>query len=175
MPTSDSRSSDKNSRKQRHSGFTLIEILVVLLIVTVLVSVTIPNLPGFVDHADYDVEARRLELLLNMARTEAVLDSVELGFGPTDEGYQFYRYDDVTQTWRPGLSPYQPRKLPEDLTLQVRTRTSDFALEGKNLPAVLILSSGESTPVELLLQTRGDYHKTLETDGYGPFEWQADD
>ena len=56
-------------------GFTLLEILIVLLMVSVLVGVTVPNLPAVVDTADYDLEARRLELLLNMARGEAVLDS----------------------------------------------------------------------------------------------------
>ena len=101
-------------------GFTLLEILIVLLMVSVLVGVTVPNLPAVVDTADYDLEARRLELLLNMARGEAVLDSVEYGFDLTEQGYEFFRYDDTLQRWRRQESPFQARRLPDSLRLIVR-------------------------------------------------------
>ena len=174
-------SSSQNCREgriffgKRGAGFTLIEILVVLLIVTILVGITVPRLPGFADSADYDLEARRLELLLNMARNEAVLDSIEFGFGPTDEGYTFYRYNDGSQTWQRGESPFQSRKLPEQLTLRIKADSSEFSLEGENVPPVLILSSGETTPAEITLRSSKDFEKILETDGYSRFEWQEDD
>ncbi len=156
-------------------GFTLLEILIVLLMVSVLVGVTVPNLPAVVDTADYDLEARRLELLLNMARGEAVLDSVEYGFDLTDQGYEFFRYDDTLQRWRRQESPFQARRLPDSLRLRVRVADPVFSLDGENLPAVLILSSGETTPVVLTLVDNDDYERILETDGYGPFTWREDD
>ena len=157
-----------------NQGFTLIEILVVLLIVTVLVGITVPRLPGFVDTADFDMEARRLELLLNMARSEAVMDSVEFGFDLTDNGYEFLLYDDSVRRWRRQESPYQARQLPEGLMLDMRLSESDFNLEGGDLPAVLILSSGETTPVNLTFESHGQYRRVLKTDGYEPFTWVED-
>lgn len=175
MPISNFQSCKHESPLNPDRGFTLIEILVILLIVTVMVGIAVPRLPAFVDTADFDLEARRLELLLNMARNEAVLDSVEYGFDLTDDGYEFLRYDDATESWRQQPSPYQPRKLPEELSLNLRISSSDFQLQGEGLPQVLILSSGETTPVRMILESRGDYRKELQTDGYTPFSWQSDE
>ena len=173
--TSGSQSSKLHLRGISLGGFTLLEILVVLLLVSVLVGVTVPNLPAVVDTADYDLEARRLELLLNMARGEAVLDSVEYGFDLTEQGYEFFRYDDTLQRWRRQESPFQARRLPDSLRLIVRVADPVFSLDGENLPTVLILSSGETTPVMLTLADNDDYERILETDGYGPFTWREDD
>ena len=131
MPTSDSRSCNLSTPEAGVGGFTLIEILVVLLVVTILVGITVPNIPAFVDKADYDLEARRLELLLNMARGEAVLDSTEYGFDLTDDGYEFLRYDEGSQQWRGQTAPFQARELPEGLTLDVRVADSAFSLLGE--------------------------------------------
>ena len=155
-------------------GFTLVEILVVLLIVTVLVGITVPRLPFFVGSADFDFEARRLELLLNMARSEAALDYVEFGFDLTDDGYEFVRYDAATQRWRRQEPPYQTRKLPEGLGLDLEVSRSDINLKGANLPAVLILSSGETTPVSIILKSNGQHRRILKTNGYEPFFWLDD-
>jgi general secretion pathway protein H len=144
-------------------GFTLIEILVVLLIVTVLAGITVPSLPGFVDTADYDLEARRLELLLNMARSEAVLDSAEFGFDLTDGGYEFLRYDESAQRWRRQDSPYQARRLLNGLKLDLRVSNQGFNLRGESLPTVLILSSGETTPVTMTLESDGEYRQIRES------------
>ena len=174
MLTSSFRNFNCVSGENRIYGFTLIEILVVLLIVTVLVGVTVPRLPGFVDSADLDLEARRLELLLNMARSEAALDYVEFGFDLTDNGYEFVRYDPAVQRWRRQESPYHARELPEGLGLELEVSSSDFDLEAENLPAVLILSSGETTPVSITLRSDGRYHRILKTNGYEPFAWVQD-
>ena len=175
MPTSNFQSCKRALPVNPGQGFTLIEILVVLLIVSVLVGITVPSLPGFVDTADYDLEARRLELLLNMARGEAILDSVEFGFDLTDDGYEFLCYDESVKRWRRQESPYQARQLPDGLSLDLRVSNSEFNLQGESVPSVLILSSGETTPVTMTLESRGEYRRILKTDGYGPFRWLEDD
>ncbi|MBT4161755.1 MAG: prepilin-type N-terminal cleavage/methylation domain-containing protein [Gammaproteobacteria bacterium] len=161
-------SSSQGIAGHNRGGFTLVEILVVLLIVTILVGVSVPRLPAMVGDADIDVEVRRLELLFNMARNEAMLDSMEFGFRRTQSGYEFLRYDDVTERWSTLESPYQERKLPDDIRLTVRADRGDFGLEGNGVPPVLILSSGEMTPVELIIESKGSATRTLTTDGYSP-------
>lgn len=177
MLTSDFRSCNHSlPLKGQDEGFTLIEILVVLLIVTVMAGVTVANLPGFVRTADLDTEARRIELLFNMLRTEAMLDSREFGFRPTTSGYEFVSFDDAAGAWRTAVSPFQPRTLPDGLRLIVRADNDGLEGFGEGLPPILVLSSGETTPFDVILEIKGsDDSRTLSTDGYGEFEWQDED
>ena len=153
-------------------GFTLIEILVVLLIITILAGVTIARLPAFSQDAEFETETRRLELLFNMARQESILDSMEFGFRLTDDGYKFLKFDDGTQSWKDAENPFQARSLPEDLKLAISADGDGFSLLGKNLPPILILSSGENTPFRLILRSRvQETSRTLISEGYGEFVW----
>ena len=153
-------------------GFTLIEILVVLLIVTILAGVTIARLPAFAQNADFDAERRRLQLLFTMARQESILDSTEFGFRLTDNGYKFLEYDDGSQSWADAESPFQERSLSDELKLIIKADSDGFSLMGQNLPPVLILSSGENTPFRLILQSRLEKtSRILMSAGYGEFVW----
>ena len=153
-------------------GFTLIEILVVLLIVTILASVTIARLPTFSRNADFETETRRLQLLFNMARQESILDSTEFGFRLTDDGYKFLKFDDGSQSWKDAESPFQVRSLPDELRLVIEADSKGFSFLGENLPPILILSSGENTPFRLILQSKLQRaSRTLMSEGYGEFVW----
>jgi general secretion pathway protein H len=153
-------------------GFTLIEILVVLLIITILAGVTIARLPAVSKNADFETETRRLELLFSMAHQESILDSTEFGFRLTDDGYKFLKFDDGSQSWTDAENPFQERSLPDDLKLVIKADSDGFSLLGENLPPVLILSSGENTPFRLILQSRlQETSRTLMSEGYGEFVW----
>ena len=153
-------------------GFTLIEILVVLLIVTILAGVTIARLPTFSRNADFETETRRLQLLFNMARQESILDSTEFGFRLTDDGYKFLKFDDGSQSWKDAESPFQVRLLPDELRLVIEADSKGFSFLGENLPPILILSSGENTPFRLILQSKLQRaSRTLMSEGYGEFVW----
>jgi len=153
-------------------GFTLIEILVVLFIVTILAGVTIARLPAFTKNADFETETRRLSLLFNMARQASILDSIEFGFRLTDKGYKFLKFDDGSQRWADVESPFQERSLPDGLKLVIKADSAGFSLMGEDLPPLLILSSGENTPFRLTLQSRSqDTSRTLMSEGYGEFAW----
>ena len=54
------------------TGFTLIEILVVLLIVSIMSGVVIANLPSLTRSADFDAEVKRLQIVMELAREEAL-------------------------------------------------------------------------------------------------------
>lgn len=170
------RTSCCQSSRTSVQGFTLIEILVVLFIVTILAGLTVASLPGFVQNADMETETRRLELLFSMVRNEAMMDSSEFGFRRTDRGYEFLRFDDGTRSWEKAASPFQARTLPEDFTMTIRADTEGFRLLGENLPPILILSSGETTPFRIILETRYDTsERVFLSDGYGNFRWDSDE
>ena len=168
MPISSSQNSSNPNQ-----GFTLIEILVVLFIVTILAGLIASRLPAFGNNAAFDLEARRVHALLKMARNDAVLDSVEYGFRLTPEGYEFVFFDDGTQDWEKAISPFQPRTMDDDIRLRLKADSDTTAGLGSNLPPVLILSSGETTPFRLTLESkRLDEQRVLSTDGYSEIAWQ---
>lgn len=148
-------------------GFTLIEILVVLLIVTILAGLTMSRLPAVANDADLDTEVRRLQLLLNMARSDAVLDSTEFGFRLNSKGYEFLSFRDDAQRWQLAQAPYHARNVEEDIRLTLRADSERLQLSGKKVPKLLILSSGEVTPFELIIEAKsGGKQITLASDGY---------
>lgn len=170
---------NSSSAMRRSAGFTLIEILVVLFIVSIMTGVVIARMPSFSRTGDLTTEEQRLKQLLEMASQDALLQANEFGFKPARDGYQFYIYDDAEQRWHEMTeSPYQARKLDDGIELEAKIEDNDLKLGGDdahNPPPILILSSGETTPFDLTLSMPDKgVSRTLEADGFGDFNWQDD-
>ncbi|ROR29567.1 GspH/FimT family pseudopilin [Inmirania thermothiophila] len=125
----------------RGRGFTLLELLVVLVIVGVAVSAA-----AWVRHdparARLAEEARRLAALVALARDEAVLRGTPLALelGPT--GYRFLAWDGAA--WTPiATGPLRPRRLPRP----VKAAPED----GEGLPVVLD-TTGDLPPFRAVLR-----------------------
>ncbi|MEX2490106.1 MAG: type II secretion system minor pseudopilin GspH [Pseudomonadales bacterium] len=158
-----------------HSGFTLIEILVVLFIVSIMSGIVVANMPSFTQTRDFDAEARRVKVLLEMARDEAVIQASEYGFRPENQGYRFYRYDELEQRWEPvDQRPFQQYSLPDNIRLTLNVEGEDFQITEDESPPVLILSSGEITPFDLTIRSGGETSMTLVSDGFAELSWQDD-
>ncbi|MFT5209697.1 MAG: general secretion pathway protein H [Flavobacterium sp.] len=160
-------------------GFTLIEILVVVLIVSIMSGIAVTQLPGFVQTGDFDLESRRLKTLLDMAREEALVQATEFGFKPDEEGYAFYQFDEVSQDWQETLErPFHRRKLPEDFHLDLEISGEKLTLsEEKDPPPLLLLSSGEVSPFTLRIYQESNAtnapatSSSMKSDGYGDIKW----
>ena len=161
------------------AGFTLVEILVVLLIVSIMSGIALANLPGFAQTRDFDTEARRLKKLLDMAREESVIQAAELGFAPTEDGYAFHVYDEFNQKWQEyEQSPFQQRSLPDNVEMRLEVENQEFTLtteKKSTTPPLLILSSGEITPFTLTLLQGAELQQSMRSDGYGDIEWLEDE
>lgn len=145
-------------------GFTLLEVLVVIVIVAVIVSLAVISI-GDNAARRLDEEARRVRALLRLAADEAVLQGREIGVVVNDDGYSFLVYDDRLRQWARLDSDriFRTRKLPEGIRLQLflddqalvlPTAGEDDAGEAGEAvvtrpPQLLLLSSGEITPFEL--------------------------
>lgn len=163
---------------KRQSGFTLIEILVVLFIVAIMSGIVVAHLPRMARSGNLDTEARRLKELLAMAKQNALLEANEYGFKPEHTGYEFYVYDDLAQKWTPLTKrPFQKRQLPDGLVIEATVEDSQLKLKSENkhsAPPILILSSGETTPFHLTISMpSAGRSRTLVADGYGEFKWQG--
>lgn len=82
-----------------HRGFTLIEILVVIVILSITISVVIVNFAP--DSADdiAEEEISRLHTLLAFAHEQAVIRGREYGIRFYKSGYRFMFYDDGDEKW----------------------------------------------------------------------------
>lgn len=147
------------------TGFTLIEVLVVMFIIGIIVSFAVLNIDDRAGDDRLQREAERLQALMQAAADDAVLYGVEVGLDMTRDGYRFLRLD--KQGWQPitrSDNPLRARKLEAPMHLELLQEDSkkaervgsnkdkqDDNKENGLRPEVLFLSSGEITPFKLEL------------------------
>lgn len=167
-------------------GFTLVEILVVLTVLGVLLSLAVAN-PPKTDARVLQTEARRLHALLQYASDEAVTGGVELGLALSEGGYAFLQYDVFEGRWLSPSDPLlRPRQLPSAIQVGLALDQTDLpklagldetevARRSPALPLLLLLSSGETTPFRLSLQSGELSSGQILSDGFSGIRLVADD
>lgn len=140
---------------QRHQGFTLIEVMIVVLIVGITVSFAVLSVRG-TDYQDLlQEEASRLRVLLQLASEEAIMQNSELAVSLNPTSYTFLLLNEEDEIWEPvsGDDMFRTRDMPEGLELELRSVEELGTLKTdsrkKLVPHVFLLSSGEITPFEL--------------------------
>ena len=139
----------------RHrNGFTLIEMMVVLIIVGVIVSLGMVRLTTDDDAAQVRREAERLSALLHLARDEAIVRARSMGLRLTPDGYRFALYDDGRWRDLDSDTVFRARRLPDHLRLAVHGVSQAAARDsagdgGEPPPQVILTPGGEATPFEL--------------------------
>jgi general secretion pathway protein H len=137
---------------QRQAGFTLLELLVVMLIIGIIISFASLSIGQNTSRVVQD-EAERLQGLLRMASEEAVLQGRELALEFSRDGYRFLELNSKGD-WLPIEQDklFRERPLPPvvHLHLLVEGVVANFD-DKEHPPRILALSSGELTPFELEL------------------------
>ncbi len=160
----------------RHRGFTLLEVLVVVLIIGVIINFAVLSVGDRVQADTLDNESRRLARLMTLAQEEAELQGLLIGFRHTARDIQWLALGGDGQ-WQPYTEsgPLRNRPLTEPVTLALRvegrvmppaaeTLKPDAPLE----PQGLFLSSGEATPMVIDLRVPGlDMGYRIEVDALG--------
>jgi len=161
-----------------HSGFTLIEILVVLIVVGLLASLAVFTMGGGSQQRELENEVRELYLLMQTASEQAVLNNLEMGLRLEDDGYQFVAFQEQNAEWKAsGERIFQPRSFPDWLvaTEYIENDAPKLASEeDRQLPDIVFFSSGETTPfqIEFTLGSNADYMHVLESDGVTGIHWR---
>ncbi|WP_442793653.1 GspH/FimT family pseudopilin [Paraburkholderia sp. ZP32-5] len=137
------------SHGRRQAGFTLLEMMVVMLIVGLLVAV-VSLAPARNRRTDLSEEAQRLASLLESAGDEAEVRSVPIAWQPVDGGYRFYQQAD-NGAWTPlGGDVFRAHQWAVDVTdVSIRYQGSDkeakrvvFGDESIDVPVRITLVSG---------------------------------
>jgi len=143
------------NKKTSSDGFTLIEIMVVMIIISVILSFATLSIGNAGLAQNLEQEKQRLASLLKLASQEAIMQSKEMGISFKTDGYRFYVLQG--QEWQAitgGDNIFRPRILPQGL--QIDIRLDGEPIIDTSLPQVLLLSSGEMTPFEVVFWADSD-------------------
>lgn len=153
----------------RAGGFTLLEILVVVLIIGIIVTFAVLSLGNRSIDDRLDNEAKRLQQLITVAAEDAEVQGVDLGWRYVDDGYEFLALDRDGH-WKPfpQTQILRPRTLPQPmyLDLNVEGHALGPASQADKIvePQVLILSSGEASAFRVDVRAH-DYRPFLRIQG----------
>jgi general secretion pathway protein H len=163
-------------RSSRAHGFTLVEILVVVVIMAVVVSLAVLSMGVTGRDAGLDDETRRIEGLIGLLHERALLEGRDFGLRLEPAAYGFVVYEPFKDQWLPldQEHEFRHRDLPKGLSFELqldsqtvvlkpvdKTFSTDRSHQAQAPPQVAIAASGEGTPFRLTL-TR-DQTKTRAT------------
>jgi len=151
----------------RSRGFTLVEILVVVVVIAIVVSLAVLSIGVTGRDSQLDEESRRIEGLVGLLHERALLEGRDFGLRLEPTAYEFVVYDPLRDRWQTieNETEYRHRELPKGLSFQLeldshvvvikpidRSLTGDSSVPG---PQVAIAASGEGTPFRLTLLRQG--------------------
>lgn len=157
----------------RQTGFTLIEILVVMVLLGLLSGVAVFTLGSGKQQRELANEAQRLHALLRMASEEAILTNSEIGFSIDEDGYEFLEYDDREFTWSDSkVAILKSRQFPEWVVVEFQRDGENRNILGSEeddakRPDMMLMSSGEVNPFTIRLQVdkNSDGQFVISSDG----------
>lgn len=141
------------------AGFTLLEVLLVIFIISLILTVAVPRL--FHDDPDTVLmdEARRLARKLELANQEATFRNLQIGVLINPDEYRFLYFE--KDKWLPlDHDILKPYRLKNGIAMNLIVEGFPQSLESKekgDKPQIAILSNGEFTPFELKFRFTQQY------------------
>ncbi|MCZ6710188.1 MAG: type II secretion system minor pseudopilin GspH [Gammaproteobacteria bacterium] len=145
-------------RGSRSEGFTLLEVLVVVSLVSILTGVVVLGFTGADTRQAVKGHAMRFAFRVELARQQALTRNREWGIYIDDQEYRFAEFSPELGTWEErSQRPFDTVVVPEFVTLRIDTEgVGELPFEAKQLPQILVFSSGEVTPFTLHLDMPGN-------------------
>lgn len=178
MPTSGTGICRSRPRRRSHAGFSLLELLVVVVIIGLLAQAVTLSMGALGSDRELQEETSRLRSVIDLLHEEALMQSRDYGVMFTETGYRFYVFDYQELEW---VVPAADRLLEQHSLSPQLTLT--LVLDGRNVPLlpdfdsqeienpepqVMLLASGEVTPFTLEMERagiEGRFELSAELDG----------
>jgi len=149
----------------RASGFTLLEVLVVIVIIGIITSMAMVSVNVLGRDNEMDEEARRLMAVLTQAREDAMLEGRDVGLRVDASSYDFAHYDARMERWELAVEDplLRARTLPGGLELDLWLENRSVKLADRAEPSeraplqpqVVVMASGDLIPFEIRLTRAG--------------------
>ncbi len=159
--------------KKSARGFTLIEILVVMLVVGIAMGVVGFSSSASNSYYSANAYAQRIAQRIEMARDRAVQSNLEWGMFVAKDDYRFAIFDQINGEWfEHTTKPFNAEKTK--YTLNFKVTVEDYPgqvdSEDEELPDLIFFSSGEVSPFELDLKVDELPGATwkFQSDGFSP-------
>lgn len=162
------------------AGFTLLELMLVILLIGLLATMVTLNFSGESRHEKLSKEAERFQQITQYVAETALLKQQEWGLYVLTDRYGFLYYDYDSAKWLAAEEPegLREHKLPQDISMTLELdgleaaednllSQLDWQLDEEQqdaeeqqdipvLPQVFILSSGEISPFKLLFTEQSE-------------------
>jgi|GEM_PF-2136963 len=125
-------------------GFTLIEVMVVVVIIAILVTLVGLSMKGDRAGEAIEEEGKRLTALLNLLREEAVMRDRDLGLVIAQDGYLFVARQDVSPDAPADTPAFIP--LTDDTVFRPRALPAGSQLRFEPMPGRAMPVRGEAGP-----------------------------
>lgn len=146
--------------RTRQRGFSLVEILIVLMIAAMVAGIVVINMPP--SRSEALDESERFAARISLAAEQAVTRGELIGLKVAEDGYRFYRYD--RGEWKhwddaPAGEDSFPPDIAIDLTLADAAKKNEDSAPKKETeerprPNILFTPTGETTPFEIVFQQK---------------------
>jgi general secretion pathway protein H len=155
----------------RSKGFTLVEILVVVVIMAVVISLVVLSVGTTGRDTQIDEESRRIEGLVGLLHERALLEGRDFGLRIEPAAYEFVVYDSFRDRWMmlDQDQEFRHRNLPKGLSFQLQLDSQIVVIKpidrslgsdtAQPAPQLAIAASGEGTPFRLTLLRDGTSSK----------------
>ena len=156
---------------KRQYGFTLVEVVIVMVIITIIITMTTISI-GNPQSKRIKHTSNQVATLIQLAKEQAIFNSQDYALSIWDAGYSFYVLGE--EGWAPVTNDriFRTRKLPSGLKFDLHLDGLKVILsqEDKEKPQVFITSDGEISPFKLDITDQREWRYQIEFDEIGEFE-----